>query len=61
MWESSQASTAAFVHHVGGQTFRAVGVDYAAVLRANLERFRAKWGPEVRTLVTDAARRAAAP
>ncbi len=33
----------AFVHHVGGVTFAGAGVDYAALLRANAERFQAKW------------------
>lgn len=32
-----------FVHHVGGATFRAVGVDYDALLRQNAEKFRTKW------------------
>ena len=34
----------AFVHHAGGATFIASGVDYAALMRRNSERFRAKWG-----------------
>ena len=33
----------AFVHHVGGLTFRAAGIDYDALLRANRERFWSKW------------------
>lgn len=40
----------AFVHHVGGQTFRALGADYLAALRGNLAKFRAKWGPDVKSL-----------
>lgn len=36
----------AFVHHVGGATFAATGVDYDALLRTNAERFRAKWGAD---------------
>ncbi|WP_162271629.1 glycosyltransferase family 2 protein [Gemmata sp. SH-PL17] len=36
----------AFVHHVGGATFRATGIDYTALLARNAERFRAKWGPQ---------------
>ena len=35
----------AFVHHVGGATFRASGVDYAGLLRANQDRFARKWAP----------------
>jgi GT2 family glycosyltransferase/tetratricopeptide (TPR) repeat protein/SAM-dependent methyltransferase len=34
----------AFVHHDGGVTFAASGVDYAALLRRNEALFRAKWG-----------------
>jgi GT2 family glycosyltransferase/tetratricopeptide (TPR) repeat protein/2-polyprenyl-3-methyl-5-hydroxy-6-metoxy-1,4-benzoquinol methylase len=34
----------AFVHHVGGATFAASGVDYDGLMRRNAERFRAKWG-----------------
>jgi FkbM family methyltransferase len=33
----------AFIHHAGGQTFRTNGVDYAALMRQNQERFCAKW------------------
>ncbi len=33
----------AFVHHVGGQTFRGTGIDYAALLAENQKRFEAKW------------------
>ena len=33
----------AFVHHYGGRTFLGSGVDYAAILRENERRFRAKW------------------
>lgn len=33
----------AFVHHVGGATFRSLGVDYGALMRANQDRFRSKW------------------
>ena len=34
----------AFVHHVGGATFRAADVDYESLLRENARKFRAKWG-----------------
>jgi GT2 family glycosyltransferase/tetratricopeptide (TPR) repeat protein len=34
-----------FVHHHGSRTFRNLGLDTTALLRDNLERFRAKWGP----------------
>ncbi|MCZ2344469.1 MAG: glycosyltransferase [Bacteroidales bacterium] len=34
---------AAFVHHVGGQTFRGTRIDYAALMQTNEARFRAKW------------------
>lgn len=37
----------AFVHHVGGATFRASGVDYESLLRQNAEKFQAKWGEPV--------------
>ncbi len=33
----------AFVHHVGGATFRATGVDYVGLMRANRDRFHRKW------------------
>ncbi len=33
----------AFVHHVGSQTFRASGTDYAALMRRNEDLFRKKW------------------
>jgi GT2 family glycosyltransferase/thioredoxin-like negative regulator of GroEL len=33
-----------YVHHFGGRTFRAKGVDTAALLAENFDRFRAKWG-----------------
>ncbi|HKE00365.1 MAG TPA: glycosyltransferase family 2 protein, partial [Planctomycetota bacterium] len=33
-----------FVHHFGSQTFRALGVDYAGLLRENERKFREKWG-----------------
>jgi GT2 family glycosyltransferase len=32
-----------FIHHVGGQTFRAEGIDYAHSMRANFEVFKEKW------------------
>jgi GT2 family glycosyltransferase len=35
-----------FIHHHGSRTFRAVGIDCQAQLRANLTRFQEKWGPE---------------
>ena len=35
----------AFVHHVGGQTFQAVGVDYGGLMQATRERFRQKYDP----------------
>ncbi|MCI0702677.1 MAG: glycosyltransferase [Planctomycetia bacterium] len=35
-----------FVHHFGNATFRAVGADTEALLRANYEKFRAKWGED---------------
>ncbi len=34
----------AFVHHVGGATFRGSGVDYTALMQHNAERFHSKWG-----------------
>ncbi len=34
----------AFVHHAGSATFRAEKSEYAALLRANFEKFKAKWG-----------------
>lgn len=33
-----------YVHHYGGRTFRALGLDTAELLAANFARFRAKWG-----------------
>jgi len=36
----------AFVHHYGGRTFLGSGVDFAAVLRENGQRFRDKWAGE---------------
>jgi GT2 family glycosyltransferase/tetratricopeptide (TPR) repeat protein len=33
----------AFVHHDGGRTFRASGVDFAALMDENRAKFRAKW------------------
>ena len=36
----------AFVHHFGGRTFSAHGVDFSALMRQNERRFQAKWaGP----------------
>lgn len=35
-----------FVHHFGSRTFAGLGIDCARQLTDNLERFRAKWGPE---------------
>jgi GT2 family glycosyltransferase/SAM-dependent methyltransferase len=36
-------ATDAFIHHVGGATFRASGVDFAALMRTNEQKFRDKW------------------
>ncbi len=36
----------AFVHHYGGRTFVGSGVDFAAVMRDNERKFRAKWAEE---------------
>jgi O-antigen biosynthesis protein len=36
----------AFVHHYGGRTFVGSGVDFAAVMRDNERKFRAKWDEE---------------
>ncbi len=33
----------AFIHHFGSRTFMGSGVDFAGLLRANQQRFRAKW------------------
>ncbi len=33
-----------YIHHFGSRTFAGLGIDTAAALAANLERFRAKWG-----------------
>jgi GT2 family glycosyltransferase len=33
-----------FVHHTGGRTFAAEGVDYARCLAENFDRFKEKWG-----------------
>jgi GT2 family glycosyltransferase/tetratricopeptide (TPR) repeat protein/SAM-dependent methyltransferase len=33
----------AFIHHVGGATFRASNVDFAALMRTNEQKFRDKW------------------
>ena len=33
----------AFVHHVGGATFRASGVDFAALMEENRRKYEAKW------------------
>ncbi len=33
----------AFVHHVGGATFREAGVDFERLMRENQERYHAKW------------------
>jgi GT2 family glycosyltransferase len=35
-----------YVHHHGGRTFRALGLDVPQQLRDNFEKFKAKWGPE---------------
>ncbi len=35
-----------FVRHIGGVTFKAAGIDYAATLNTAWERFAAKWGAE---------------
>ncbi len=35
-----------FIHHFGNRTFQALGLDTAALLRDNLETFKAKWGEE---------------
>jgi GT2 family glycosyltransferase len=36
----------AFVHHYGGRTFVGSGIDFAALMRSNSERFQRKWsGP----------------
>ena len=42
----------AFVHHVGGATFRASGIDYESLLRENAAKFRAKWGDPARGTIT---------
>ena len=34
----------AFVHHVGGATFTAAGINYSDLMRQNAERFQANWG-----------------
>lgn len=36
----------AFIHHVGGATFAASGVDYDLLMQRNARRFRTKWGEE---------------
>jgi glycosyltransferase involved in cell wall biosynthesis/Tfp pilus assembly protein PilF len=33
-----------FIHHHGNSTFKSLGIDAGAQLRANFERFRSKWG-----------------
>src|SRR5262249_10220977 len=33
----------AFIHHAGGATFRAAGVDYAALMRENQRKYEDKW------------------
>jgi GT2 family glycosyltransferase/tetratricopeptide (TPR) repeat protein/2-polyprenyl-3-methyl-5-hydroxy-6-metoxy-1,4-benzoquinol methylase len=38
-----------FVHHFGGQTFRASGINFASLLQQNQERFRAKWADKAQT------------
>jgi GT2 family glycosyltransferase/tetratricopeptide (TPR) repeat protein len=35
-----------FVHHFGSRTFTGLGIDCSKQLRANLEQFQTKWGPE---------------
>jgi GT2 family glycosyltransferase len=35
-----------FVHHFGSRTFAGLGIDGPGQLRANFERFRAKWGEQ---------------
>jgi glycosyltransferase involved in cell wall biosynthesis len=35
-----------YVHHFGSRTFKALSIDTEAQLRANFEKFRAKWGEE---------------
>jgi len=35
----------AFVHHVGGATFRGSGIDFAALLEENRRKYEAKWDP----------------
>src|SRR5262249_25509206 len=36
----------AFIHHFGHQTFRGAGVDFAALMRTNEQRYREKWSPQ---------------
>jgi GT2 family glycosyltransferase/tetratricopeptide (TPR) repeat protein/2-polyprenyl-3-methyl-5-hydroxy-6-metoxy-1,4-benzoquinol methylase len=43
----------AFVHHFGGRTFLGIGVDFAAVMRENGRRFRAKWPRDARVTAAD--------
>jgi GT2 family glycosyltransferase/tetratricopeptide (TPR) repeat protein/2-polyprenyl-3-methyl-5-hydroxy-6-metoxy-1,4-benzoquinol methylase len=41
----------AFIHHFGGQTFRASGIDFAKLMQDNQARFNDKWADkEVKTL-----------
>ena len=35
-----------YIHHFGSRTFQALGLDCQQMLRANLDRFKAKWGPK---------------
>lgn len=41
----------AFVHHFGGRTFVATGVDYSALIRQNQARFEEKWAADSAAVV----------
>ena len=43
----------AFVHHHGGRTFVGVGADFAAILRENAAKYRAKWHDDGDAAVPD--------
>lgn len=45
----------AFVHHFGSRTFTATGIDFAALMRENERRYRAKWEPGIRPATTEVA------
>lgn len=51
----------AFVHHAGGATFRATGIDFSALMEENRKRFDTKWSTEVPVAVAASPKTITAP